>query len=143
NPMCMLVLFRPGLSRMPARLAVCLTVFLLANLGRAAEEKPVSFYRDVFPLFKRSCNGCHHPGKLKGQLDLTTYDAFQKGGKHGTAFKAGDPKSSILMEEISGTEPSMPKEGDALTKEEVALMERWIREGAKDDTPANANSFKL
>ena len=120
-----------------------LSVSFPGPLPAGAEDKPISFYKDVFPIFKRSCNGCHHPGKLKGQLDLTTYDAFQKGGKHGTAFKAGDPKSSILMEEISGTEPSMPKEGDTLTKEEVALMERWIREGAKDDTPANANSFKL
>src|SRR5204862_5658675 len=45
--------------------------------------------------------------------------------------------------EISGEEPNMPKEGDPLLKEEVALFERWIREGAKDDTPPEANSFKL
>lgn len=108
-----------------------------------AEDKPVSFYREIFPVFKRSCNGCHHPGKLKGQLDLTTYEAFQKGGKHGAAFKPGDPKNSVILEEISGDEPSMPKEGDPLTKEEIALIEVWIVQGAKDDTPANANSFKL
>src|SRR3989441_4271141 len=116
--------------KMGTFVAVLASLFCLAV--QAADPAPVSFFHDVYPIFKRSCNGCHHPGKLKGQLDLTTYDAFQKGGKHGGAFKAGDPKSSILMEEISGTEPSMPKEGDALTKEEVALMERWIREGAKD-----------
>ncbi len=116
---------------------------LLANAAVAAEEKPVSFYREVMPIFKRSCNGCHHPGKLKGQLDLTTYPAFQKGGKHGAGFKPGDAKGSLIMEEISGAEPSMPKEGDALAKPEVALIERWILQGAKDDTPANAGSFKL
>ena len=32
----------------------------------------------------------------------------------------------------------MPKEGDPLTKAEVALVARWIREGAKDDTPSQA-----
>ena len=37
----------------------------------------------------------------------------------------------------------MPKEGDALSKAEVALFTRWIVEGARDDTPTNANSFKL
>ena len=37
----------------------------------------------------------------------------------------------------------MPKEGDPLRKEEVALIERWILEGGTNDTPANANSFKL
>ena len=40
---------------------------------QAADTNHVSFYQDVYPLFKRSCTGCHHPGKLKGQLDLTTY----------------------------------------------------------------------
>jgi WD40 repeat protein len=118
---------------------VCLTSFIAG----AAEEKPVSFYRDLVPIFKRSCNGCHHPGKLKGELDLTTYEALMKGGKHGPTFKPGEPKDSSLMEEISGEEPSMPKEGDPLSKEEVSLIERWIVQGAKDDTPAGANSFKL
>lgn len=119
------------------------SVFVFAASVFAAEEKPVSYYKDVFPIFKRSCNGCHHPGKLKGQLDLTTYDAFKKGGKHGPAFKAGNAKDSIIIDEISGEEPSMPKEGDPLTKDEIALIENWIAQGAKDDTPANANSFRL
>ncbi len=122
---------------------LALGILFAGSAPGAAGEKPASFYREVFPVFKRSCNGCHHPGKLKGELDLTTYSAFQKGGKHGTAFKAGDVKNSLILEEIGGAEPSMPKEGDALSKQEIALIERWIREGANDDTPANANSFKL
>jgi cytochrome c/WD40 domain-containing protein/WD40 repeat protein len=123
---------------LPAFLAWLFSVAALAE-----ENKPASYYKDVFPVFKRSCNGCHHPGKLKGELDLTTYATFQKGGKHGATFKPGDPDASRVVEEISGDEPNMPKEGDPLSKVEVALIERWIREGAKDDTPANANSFKL
>lgn len=116
---------------------------VLVAVSAAAEDKPVSYYKEVVPIFKRSCNGCHHPGKLKGQLDLTSYEAFKKGGKHGASFKPGDPNESVLMEEISGDEPSMPKEGDPLSKEEVALIARWIAQGAKDDTPANANSTRL
>src|SRR5436190_15372513 len=121
--------------------AVALLQMSLANLP--AEDKPVSYYREVFPVFNRSCNGCHHPAKLKGQLDLTSYQMFKKGGKHGPGFVAGQPKESIIMEEISGAEPSMPKEGDPLTKPEIALIERWILDGAKDDTPADAGSTKL
>jgi WD40 repeat protein len=119
-----------------------LSVSVFALIGAAA-EKPVSYYRDLTPVLKRSCTGCHHPGKLKGELDLTTYAAFAKGGKHGAGFHAGQPTNSMVIEEISGDEPSMPKEGDALTKAEVALFTRWIVEGANDDTPTNANSFKL
>ena len=122
-----------------------LTIFLSTLFAfslSAAEEKPVSFFNDVVPVFKKSCNGCHHPGKLKGQLDLTTYEAAVKGGKHGALVKPGDPKASVLMDEITGEEPSMPKEGDPLTKDELALIEKWIAQGAKDDTPASAKSLK-
>jgi len=115
----------------------------LALPGLAADAKPVSYYHDMVPILKRSCTGCHHPAKLKGELDLTTYATFQKGGKHGPAFKTGTPQESRVVEEISGEEPNMPKEGDPLTKDEVALFDRWIKEGAKDDTPPEANSFKL
>jgi WD40 repeat protein len=125
-------------------LVLALSVAVLsAFVARGAEEKSVSFYRDLTPILKRSCTGCHHPGKLKGDLDLTTYAAFAKGGKHGAGFKAGEATNSMVIEEISGDEPSMPKEGDALSKAEVALFTRWIVEGARDDTPTNANSFKL
>jgi WD40 repeat protein len=114
-----------------------------AGAAVSQTNRPVSFFREVVPIFKRSCNGCHHPGKLKGELDMTTYQAFEKGGKHGPSFKAGDPAHSLLIEQITGEEPSMPKEGDPLSKSEIAVLERWIKEGAKDDTPADAYSFKL
>lgn len=118
-------------------------LLLLATITATAAEKPVSYYHDIVPVFKRSCNGCHHPGKLKGQLDLTSYEAFKKGGKHGASFIAGNVKESSVIEEISGSEPSMPKEGDPLSKAEIALITRWIAEGATNDTPAGAGSYQL
>lgn len=122
----------------------CVLFLMSSGSGHGADDKPVSYHRDIVPLLKRSCTGCHHPGKLKAELDLTTYAGLKKGGKHGASFQAGDPAKSELVEQISGTEPSMPKEGDPFTTAEVALIERWIREGARDDTPANlANPFKL
>ena len=83
---------------------------LVVALGMARSHgESVSYYNEVVPILKRSCTGCHHPGKLKGELDLTTHAAFAKGGKHGASFKAGDAKNSSVIEEISGKEPSMPK----------------------------------
>ncbi|MBI3417335.1 MAG: PD40 domain-containing protein [Verrucomicrobia bacterium] len=123
---------------MKNRILIFALVAMLPSATWAQTAKPVSYHRDIVPLLKRSCTGCHHPGKLKGELDVTTYAAFLKGGKHGASFKAGSPKESRVIEEISGDEPSMPKEGDPLSKAEVALFERWIAEGAKDDSPAQA-----
>ncbi len=124
------------------RFAVLLTTLWSCRI-LPDDSHPVSYYGDIVPIFKRSCTGCHHPAKLKGELDLTTYAAFQKGGKHGASFATGQPGNSRVVEEISGDEPNMPKEGDPLSNDEIALIELWIRQGAKDDTPADANSFKL
>lgn len=121
-----------------------LTLLFCLTYSLGAADQPVSFYNDLVPIFKRSCNGCHHPGKLKGDLDMTTHATLLKGGKNGAPIKQGEPKSSLLIEEISGEEPSMPKQGDPLSKSEIALIERWISEGAKDDTPPEKlNSYKL
>ena len=130
----------------PSRVGFALTVLLVAVLSAVAAPEPSkspSYYGEIVPVLKRSCTGCHHPAKLKGQLDLTSYEAFKKGGKHGPAFVPGKPKESLVVDETSGSEPSMPKEGDPLSPAELALIERWIQEGAKDDTPDNAGSLKL
>jgi WD40 repeat protein len=125
---------------------ICLAVFLFLWLVSGSEqcgakEAPISYTRQIAPIFKRNCNGCHYPGKLKGELDLTTYPAILKGGKHGASIKVGDPKTGTLMEELSGEEPSMPKEGDPLSKAELALIEKWIKQGAPNDTPKVAESL--
>lgn len=110
-------------------------------MAQGETAKPVSFSSDVVPILKRSCTGCHHPGKLKGDLDLTTFSSLQKGGKHGPILQSGVPGKSRVIEQISGPEPSMPAEGPPLSKEEVGLFERWINQGAKDDTPAGSEDL--
>jgi WD40 repeat protein len=123
------------------RLLVCSILALPVLLSPAAAvAKSISFSRQIAPIFKRNCNGCHYPGKLKGELDLTTYNGLIKGGKHGLVVKPREPGASPLIEEISGDEPSMPKEGDALSQRDVNLIRQWIKEGALDDTPKLARN---
>lgn len=102
-------------------------------LRTAAAE--VSYHREIAPMLSRHCNGCHHPGKEKGGIDLTRASAILKGGKHGPGIVAGDPRASRLISEVSGPDPAMPKDGDRLSPAQVELLERWIREGARDDSP--------
>ncbi|MFM7100479.1 MAG: c-type cytochrome domain-containing protein, partial [Verrucomicrobiota bacterium] len=116
---------------------------LAATPTARAADAPVSWWRDLNPIFKRSCNGCHNPNKLKGEVDTSTFAGLLKPGKHGPNFVAGDPKASLLLQQVSGTEPDMPKDGDPLSEKEVALVRRWIAEGARDDTPADAYSTRL
>jgi mono/diheme cytochrome c family protein len=120
---------------MKAALAsLALAVVLSASSGARAQDKPVSFSADIVPIFKASCNECHNPKKAKGKLDMSSYAALKKGGKKGTPWKEGDPDKSLLVEVVKGPMPEMPEDGDPLKPEQVALIARWIKEGAKDDT---------
>ena len=110
---------------------------LLAQEQPAAEEnQPVSFYRQVRPILQRHCSGCHQPAKKGGQLLLTSYADFQKGGENGAGFTPGKPDESLILDYISGDKPEMPLNAEPLDKKQVDLIARWIKEGAKDDTPA-------
>jgi hypothetical protein len=121
---------------LPLRLCVFAAVFVFCGAVKAAGDKPVSYYHDVRPILVSDCNACHKPEKNKGELDMTAFAALMKGGKHGPAIVAGDPGKSKLVEMVSGDDPDMPKDGDPLKQEQVAVITRWIQEGAKDDTPA-------
>ncbi|MFN0051903.1 MAG: c-type cytochrome domain-containing protein [Planctomycetales bacterium] len=101
-----------------------------------AKEAPVSFYRQVRPILQRSCTGCHQPAKAGGKLVLTSFAAARTGGEQGVGFEPGKPEESLLIEVVSGEKPSMPKNAPPLAKEQVALLTRWVKEGAQDDTPA-------
>ena len=118
------------------------TVALAGSIAWGQDTK-VSFSRQIRPLFRRSCTGCHQPTKLKGSLDLSTLAAALKGGKHGSVILPGNPSGSDLVKAVSGDEPAMPEEGDRLTSAEVALISGWIQQGATDDTPEGGFVHRL
>jgi WD40 repeat protein len=114
-------------------LAICATT--IAAPGFAQAQTPVSFYREVRPILRKRCQGCHQPANQGGKLVLTNYSAFKAGGAGGVSFVPGKPQDSILMRFITGDPPAMPKNQRPLPKSEVEVIRRWIAEGAKNDTP--------
>jgi hypothetical protein len=122
-------------------LAVLLACSILPAIsGRASEEKQspkeVSYFREVWPVIQRRCQGCHQPSVKQGNLDLTQYEGFRAGGKSGAAFVPGDPDNSLVFALISGKrEPRMPLGLPPLEEDQIKLFQGWIKSGAKDDTP--------
>jgi hypothetical protein len=108
-----------------------------------AEETPppVSYYRQVRPVLQRHCSGCHQPAKRGGELVVTSFAEFQRGGEGGAGFVPGKPDESLVIQYISGEKPEMPRGADPLPADTVALIRRWIEEGAKDDTPETAREL--
>jgi WD40 repeat protein len=99
--------------------------------------EPVSFINDIAPLLKENCLGCHDGKKRKGKLDMTSFASFRKGGGHEDPVSPGKPDESYLLSVLTATDKSRmpPKEaGDPLPADKLALVERWINEGAKLDS---------
>jgi len=104
-----------------------------------ASDAPVSYYRDIRPVFQARCFGCHQPAKPQGSLDMTNFQGLLEGGDSGDPVVVpSEPDEGTLLEMIvseDGETAEMPKDGKPLTTDQVALISRWISEGAKDDTP--------
>lgn len=95
----------------------------------------VSYYRQIRPILMAKCMPCHSAQNHAGLLDLSTYAAFLKGGAHGPALVKGHPEKSLVIGYLHGKPQLMPKGGPPLPKAEIALFERWIAQGARNDTP--------
>ena len=125
-----------------AALAAAVALLLLLGPQRAAAQAPaapkgpVSFINDVAPILKENCFACHDAKKRKGKLDLTTFATFRKGGDGDDPVVPGKPEESGLIDRLTAKDKSrMPPmdSGDALPKEKIDVIARWIKEGAKLD----------
>jgi len=115
----------------------CVLVFSCAASTVQAED-PVSFTKQIAPLFVKSCQACHGPQNPKGGYQLFTFERLMQPGESSLApVKAGSIDDSYLVDLLTETDADvrMPKDGDPLPPEQIALIRRWVAEGAKFDGP--------
>ena len=114
--------------------------FLVPAAAAQAPTAPISFVKDVRPIFQTSCESCHGEAQVSG-FDLRTSESALKGGDHGGDIVPGSADQSRLYRRIAGLEqPSMPKEGAALTAQQISLIKTWIDQGAHWDASAPASA---
>ena len=108
--------------------------FLVFTSARADE---LSFNRDIRPILSANCFACHGPDKHARKADrrLDTRDGALAENDKVRAIVPGDLDHSEAALRISSTDPDEvmppPKSDKKLTSEQVALLKRWIAEGAK------------
>lgn len=105
----------------------------VAGESKAAASGSVDYFSDVQPLLEGRCYDCHAGEKVKGELRLDQRaHAFRGGEYDGPAVVPGDTEKSSLVWRIGedADEDIMPPKGDPLSPEEVALLTKWIEEGA-------------
>lgn len=94
----------------------------------------LTYERDIRPLFRKHCFDCHGATEqLEGNLDLRLVRFLQKGGESGPAIVVGQPDESYLIQRVRNGE--MPPNGNKLAPDEIAIIARWVAEGAKTVRP--------
>lgn len=106
---------------------------------------PVSYYRQIRPIFQQHCQGCHQPAKAKGDFVMTAYPELLKtGNSQQPGIVPGKPDKSLILKQITahnGRAPAMPKAQPPLIDHDISLIRQWIADGARDDTPASAREI--
>ena len=107
--------------------------------GELVTAHTVSYERDIGPLFAANCIKCHGPKKHKVvRLDTPGWiiKGKSKGDRTGPVIVPGKPDKSELVRLISlpaNHDDRMPNKGDPLTAEQIALVRRWVEQGAVFD----------
>jgi len=106
-----------------------------APRARAASE-PVT-YADVQPILGARCAKCHAAqGRMGAAPEGYLLNNYENTLAHGERARVvpGHPAASELVRRIRGqSTPRMPFDGPPfLSQSEIALLERWIAQGARD-----------
>src|SRR5438552_17214332 len=78
-----------------------------AVAGQNANLKPdapaVSYFKDIRPIVREHCAGCHQPAVKQGELTLTTHERIMDGGAKGRVFMPGQPEQRLLIATLTVT----------------------------------------
>ncbi len=110
----------------------------LATAHYAGRHSPaagaVDFSRDIRPIFNQYCVSCHGGVRQKSNVSFIYRDeALGKGSSGRVTIVPGNPAASELIARITSRDPDvrMPYHAPPLPPQQIALLRRWIREGAQ------------
>lgn len=109
-----------------------LALFLAVPAAPAAEV-PLQYERDIAPILRSHCAGCHNDRDREGKLSAETFAQLKAGGEdHAEPIHPGKPDESFLLASIEGRgKPKMPpKDEPQVPEPEKNLVRRWIAAGA-------------
>jgi hypothetical protein len=116
-------------------MAACLWLGASWAVTRAEPQNAatIDYQQHVHTILAATCLSCHSAERRSGGLSLATYADALDGGRSGTAVRPGDSAGSLLVKRVTGeVTPPMPLGRPALSAGEIAVIRRWIDEGARE-----------
>jgi ankyrin repeat protein len=119
------------LERSGVVIVVAVLVGVLSGHVRTQTPARVDFAKDVQPIFRQSCIGCHGPSQQMAGFRLDRRRDAMRGGTI-AVIGPGNSDGSRLYRRLIGSEfgAQMPPTG-ALTPDKVAIIKAWIDQGAE------------
>jgi Protein of unknown function (DUF1549)/Protein of unknown function (DUF1553)/Planctomycete cytochrome C len=113
------------------KLFACLLPVACAN-----GEERVDFNHEIRPILTKHCTACHGGVKEAGNISFIYREKALGEGKSGERpIVPGKPDESDMLRRMRSSDPDevmpKPKHGPRLADAEIALIERWIRQGAE------------
>lgn len=99
----------------------------------AVEDGAAALSQQAVALLEAKCWRCHGSEKGKGDLRLHTAEFLAQGGEDGVVVIAGNAEASRMIQAVKRGDPDTampPKDKDALTPDEIAILSQWIQAGA-------------
>lgn len=126
-------------KRLSFRLSILVSIAFVAAPLTANENSPqatkIDFVRQVQPILAKHCYACHGPDKAEGGLRFVDQEsAFAEADSGEHAIVPGQAEASMMLARVTADDDErMPPEGDGLSDKQIAILRRWIKQGAKWD----------
>jgi Protein of unknown function (DUF1549)/Protein of unknown function (DUF1553)/Planctomycete cytochrome C len=117
-------------------LGLCLICVLpvVVYLLRRRSDDQVHFSRDVRPILNQNCMSCHGGVRQKNGISFLFREEALGTGKSGKrTIVPGKPDESELIARVTSSDPDtrMPYHAPPLSPQQIELLRRWIKQGAK------------
>jgi hypothetical protein len=106
----------------------------LGSLRSKWSGDQVRFSRDIRPILNQNCVACHGGVRQKNGVSFIFREEALGVGKSGRrTIVPGKPDESELIARLTSTDPEtrMPYHAPPLPPQQIALLRRWIKEGAQ------------